>query len=1143
MISMRLFIGAFVGAATVVSASSGVQNDDRLSAGTRFSRTIAGSEEHRYRIDIPSGSYLDLEVFQRGRDVAVSLVNSFGATVASTDNPLGGFGPESLITIVRDASPGHTLIVRVVRPDGPAGSYDLTVKALESATPIDSRRVEAVASLQRGELERSKGTAESNRAALGLFESAFSEFTSIDDRPHQATARLGVARAHDNLGDKKRALQEYADARSRYQALLDESNEAFTLNLSSLAHEFLGERDEAMRDLSEALTLSQRVGDVRVEALSTGNTGLIYYQTGDRTRAMEWYRRALDLHRRADNRRGEAVSFTNLATTYDAIGDKDTAIEYFQQAVALRRQLGEPRELAVVLNNMGVVYFSRDEDQQALPLYTEAISLWRAAGDRAGEAATLNNIANVQEFRGSYQEAIDLWSQALEVHRATGYRTGEAATLANRGRLFVALGEYEQARTSLARALELQRDIKNRTGEAQVLVNLASVSDAVGDAAGAVKLYEDGLTLMRAVSNRQGEASALQALGRLELGRGNLAIAEKYLQDSIALFKSTGSTSGEAVSTAHLGRLRLASGDRNAARTLLSEALRLSRSIGHAVTEAAVLVTMARMDRDAGDLESAGAHAQSALAIVEAQRSRVAIDELRATYLATVRDYYELAVDILMRQDAADPALGRAAAALQISERARARTLLDQLTSQRRDVRAAVDPELLRKAREVEAALNFRAERLRRLLATTHTQAEVDARNTEIATLTGQYRELEARLKRSSARYSAVIAGDVASVADLQHALDAKTAIVEYMLGDDRSFAWVMTRDGVRSVVLPSRRIIEDAARKVTRAVATPDDPAAPGATTALAIVALVPVMPLIDRPRLVIVPDGALSRVPFAALPLIQPGAAVSPLIERYDLATAPSASTVALLRADVRAVRPSKTLAVFADPVYSASDTRVTRTRGDGTAPGEAGSNAADSEAPAELVRLIGTRREATAIAGFVPADARDVAVDFAANRTAATSQALRDYRLLHFATHAIIDDVHPELSRIALSLVDKQGRAQDGFLRLPDIYHLDLSADLVVLSACQTALGREIRGEGIIGLTRGFFNAGARRVVASLWQVDDRATAELMRLFYAAMLGSQHQSPLAALRTAQNAMRAQSRWASPYYWAGFTLYGEWE
>ena len=282
---------------------------------------------------------------------------------------------------------------------------------------------------------------------------------------------------------------------------------------------------------------------------------------------------------------------------------------------------------------------------------------------------------------------------------------------------------------------------------------------------------------------------------------------------------------------------------------------------------------------------------------------------------------------------------------------------------------------------------------------------------------------------------------------------------------------------------------------------------------------------------------------MPFAALPVIQAGSPGPPLIEEYDLVTVPSASTVALLRADVRSARPSKTLAVFADPVYSARDTRVMRSRDDGWTASGTRSNGVESEEPAELVRLIGTRREATAIASLVPADARNVAVDFAANRTAATSPALGDYRLLHFATHAIIDDVHPELSRIALSLVDKQGRAQDGFLRLPDIYDLDLSADLVVLSACQTALGREIRGEGMIGLTRGFLNAGARRVLASLWQVDDRATAELMRLFYGAMLGSAHQSPIAALRTAQNAMRAQSRWASPYYWAGFTLYGEWE
>ena len=167
--------------------------------------------------------------------------------------------------------------------------------------------------------------------------------------------------------------------------------------------------------------------------------------------------------------------------------------------------------------------------------------------------------------------------------------------------------------------------------------------------------------------------------------------------------------------------------------------------------------------------------------------------------------------------------------------------------------------------------------------------------------------------------------------------------------------------------------------------------------------------------------------------------------------------------------------------------------------------------------------------------------MALDFAATRQSAMNPDLSQYRILHFATHGLLNSNRPELSGLVFSLIDEQGRTQDGFLRLPDTYELKLPADLVVLSACRTGLGQEIRGEGLVGLTRGFMYAGAARVLVSLWNVDDAATAELMRRFYQKMLGSEKLSPAAALRAAQLSLSQDRRWAAPYYWAGFILQGE--
>jgi CHAT domain-containing protein len=242
------------------------------------------------------------------------------------------------------------------------------------------------------------------------------------------------------------------------------------------------------------------------------------------------------------------------------------------------------------------------------------------------------------------------------------------------------------------------------------------------------------------------------------------------------------------------------------------------------------------------------------------------------------------------------------------------------------------------------------------------------------------------------------------------------------------------------------------------------------------------------------------------------------------------------------------SKTVAVLADPVFSKDDPRVAisgkrrTTTVEDTSPMANAKRSATESGLADLVRLRFSRLEANEITRLAADKMKLEALDFAASRALAASAEVGQYRIVHFATHGLINNEHPELSGVVLSLVDEQGHPQNGFLRLYDIYNLKLSADLVVLSACQTALGKEIRGEGIVGLTRGFMYAGAARVVASLWRVDDRATAELMRRFYEAMLGEKLR-PAAALRAAQVSMWKEKRWQAPYYWAAFTLQGEWK
>jgi CHAT domain-containing protein len=301
------------------------------------------------------------------------------------------------------------------------------------------------------------------------------------------------------------------------------------------------------------------------------------------------------------------------------------------------------------------------------------------------------------------------------------------------------------------------------------------------------------------------------------------------------------------------------------------------------------------------------------------------------------------------------------------------------------------------------------------------------------------------------------------------------------------------------------------------------------------------------------IVADGALQFIPFGVLQEPGRGSGESaPLMVRHEIVSAPSASAVALLRADRAGTTPhTQQVAIFADPVFSASDPRARRraaaqstrapANGDAASAGEEALRSAADLGIAGFRRLRFSREEAEAISSLVPTDQRLAALDFAASRGAVMTGDLGRFRIVHFSTHALLNNVHPELSGLVLSLIDDRGEPQDGFLRLHEIHNLALTADLVVLSACETALGAQVRGEGLIGLARGFMYAGASRVVASLWNVEDQATAHLMEEFYRRMLVDR-EPPAAALRAAQIAMWKSSRWRSPYYWAPFVIQGEW-
>jgi CHAT domain-containing protein len=1116
---------------------------------TVFAGPIRGTVEDgrttEHALTATAGEFVRLRVERDRADIAVTVRDPTGRAIVETDTDV--FPPGGVTVSFVAAATGPHLVQVALKPAGRATGYTITVRDQRPADTDDSARVAAERAYQDAERGRLRATGESQRAALSDYERARETARRLGDRALEADALTGASRIHDALNDKTAALKGLDEALALDIALGRLAAAAWVHNFRCLVLESTGDRAGALAAAEKARATAREAGDLRSEGVAVQNLGFVNYALGNRTRTLELYDEALPLHRAAGNPRAEANTLTGMGATLDYLGEKARALGFLQQALAIRRVLGEPKEMAIVLNNIGVLHFSIDEMASAFAIFGQALEQWRRSGDGSGEAATLHNVARVHEAVGDFQEALKLWDRSLRLFRAAGARPREANALTRIGQVYAHLGDYRQALSLYEQALVVHRATGNRPFEADTLAQMGSLYAAEGDHARALDLLSRALALQRDVKDPRGQSVALHEMARSHLARSEAAAARPFLEEALALYRAISNRRGEAAVRASQAEAELIAGNLVAARLHAEDALALARALSSPREEGAALRALTRVERDSGDLEAARGRAEEAIERIEAVRLHISGQDLRASFVAAMRDHYELLVDVLMRLHRAHPDRGFDGAALEASERARARSLLESLSEARAWIREGADETLLGRERVLRQSINAKAAHQARLLAVKQADEKALAQvGRELDALAGELQAVQAQVRLSSPRYAALTQPRTLDLRAIQErVLDRDTVLLEVALGAERSHVWAVTPTGVETHELPPRAMVEALARRyydelrvaprAFAAMAVPTDTA-----RALSRLLLEPLAGAIkDARRVVVVADGALLFVPWAALP--DPGSAAGrPLVFTREVVSLPSASTLDVIREETSGRTPAPGIvAVVADPVFDAQDPRV---RGARLAPASAPAGDDDAATRAALARLIGSRREANAILALVPPGQARSALDFEASRRTVLGPELGRYRIVHLATHGLLDTVRPELSGVVLSLVDRTGREQDGFLRLHDVYNLRWPAELVVLSACQTGLGKEVRGEGLIGLTRGFMYAGARRVVTSLWKVDDRATALLMERFYRAMLGPEKLSPAAALRRAQAHLQSQPRWSAPFYWAGFVLQGEW-
>ena len=1029
-------------------------------------------------------------------------------------------------------------------------------QALPLLRAVGDRRGEATTLNNIGSVYSSLGE---KQRALEFYEQALPLRRTVGDRRGEATTLNNIGSVYSSLGEKQRALEFYEQALPLRRAVGDRRGEATTLNNIGRAYDDLGEKQRALELYEQALPLRRTVGDRAGEAQTLNNIGSVYSSLGEKQRALELYEEALPLLRAVGDRRGEATTLNNIGKVYSDLGEKQRALEFYEEALPLRRAVGDRSGEAATLTNIGVVYSDLGEKQRALEFYEEALPLKRAVGDRSGEAATLTNIGSVYSSLGEKQRALQFYEQALPLLRAVGDRRGEATTLTNIGVVYDDLGEKQQALKFYEQALPLRRAVGDRGGEATTLNNIGTVYNSLGEKQQALDFYEQALSLLRAVGDRRGEGTTLNNIGAVYDSLGEKQRALELYEQALPLRRAVGDRGGEATTLHNIGRVYNSLGEKQRALQFFERALPLFRAVGDRRGEATTLSGVALLQRGQDELQTALATIERSLTLLESLREDVVDSELQTSFFATVQGYYSFYIDLLFQLHEQNPTKGYDARALHATERSRSRTLLDLLAEASADLRKDLPPELLQREANLKQQLDALETQRIQLLAQGNDddpqlQQQLQRIATDIDALLEDRQKLATEIRQASPGYADIEYPQPLQLRDIQQqVLDDDTVLLQYALGETRSFLFVVTPTDFESYELPPREAIETATVTFARTLSTKGAgtflPGVRNDSYAIAQQILAPIRERLQTDlagkRLLVIPDGALHYIPFPALSL-NPDT-YEPLIRDFEIVNAPSATVLATLRKTEGDRRQGENaIAILADPVFSSKDDRLNPDGGDG---GDRATGNVYVEANTTRLgigfppaRLPGTRQEATTILSLIPGEDREFAAfGFDASIETAASPKIANHRIVHFATHGFANSENPALSGLILSLLDENERPANGFLRLNDIFNLDLAANLVVLSACQTGLGENIRGEGLVGLTRGFMYAGSPRVVVSLWSVDDFGTAALMERFYEKHVRG-GLTPARALRQAQLEMLDDEKYRFPYYWAAFTFQGEW-
>jgi CHAT domain-containing protein/tetratricopeptide (TPR) repeat protein len=1101
----------------------------QVTPGTSVQREITAGARDVFEVSANAGTLLRFAI-DKG-DLALTTIVYGPTNTRLTQHVSEDFETVDLSVPV-DVSGNYRIEIQSREKEDAPRQYEFKLGAFAPITPAARKDSEAREAMNNAGALRAEWKEASIRQAIAEYEKAATVWTALGNHSSASQATLKSGDVYFLLSEYDQALRQYQSAATLGVKAHDPLAEAKALSHLGRLHSYTGKNELAQDELTKAKRVlgpvdantSPNVKNTYGEALS--NIGEVIYSKGNMVKAREQFDLALKFLE--GDRKGAARVRLFAAYIAGSIGARDKAMTEIFEARKLYQATNDQSGEGLALTLLGLAYSYKGQQDPAIKWHNSAIEIFRRIGDRNSEAVALNAVGQVYESLKDFATALVNYQKASQIFHDRGALEYEAGTIFKVAQMQRRLKHFDQALLSYERCLELSRSAGKQRTEANALSDIASVYAAQGRSKEALQQYNKVLKFYEGINDRRGQAVALNDLGTFLLQNGKKAEALEAFRRALPLSESA--ATGTIINT---------------------------------------FCNLARAERALGHLDDAMLLINRSLKKIEDLRTDVGSPGLRASYFSGVRENYEVGIDVLTDLDRARPGKGFAAEALLMSEKSRARALVDLIRESGANLRHDAPKDLIDREVELGGLIQRQAQYKMQLELKGKDSPEIAELEKQIVQFRSEYQWIQAQIREKDPRALSLARFEPLSLQDIQKELRHDDVLLEFALGDERSHLWMVTPDSLQYFQLPDRKTIEDLLIEVYKSITKRQEREGQADTATLqsdieaADQVFLQKAPQLSRmllgqiaselgnKRLLLVTEGKLQLVPFAALPMsdapVESNGSPKWLILDHEIVQLPSIATLRAIRAAGQKNRDAadKIAAVIADPVFARSDTRVQNSSvvasaaTDENRP-ESAQRALDGLRSGGPARLTHSSEEADAIANAAPAGTTLIAKGFDATRETAMNGHLGEYQIVHFATHGFLDSEHPELSGIILSMVDKNGVEKNGMMPLHDIYNMDLSAELTVLSACQTALGKDIKGEGFVGLTHSFISAGSRSVVSSLWKVDDRATAALMADFYQSML-QKGMSPAAALRAARLKVMQDKRWSSPYFWAGFVVQGE--